>query len=522
MNITRVDSTAKRLDSKDTNFEQADYQRKLRILEIYCKILIGFDLFFFVFSFIVTNLIFSQQLPFYDSFFQAGLLGGALGSYYLARQGRLKAGAWLLIGAEFIFVTYIDCSMGMMTALMTTYMLVIVLAMALLDVQAVFWLTIGGVLVCAFINLGQNFFKFFVPLGFEPAEARPTIMLLGDVVVSPLILVLVILPNISHTRLLREQNKSLLKALADLKSWQGTSQDTGQEVLAVASQLRSTASQQNSGSQEQVANITQINTSVSELSQTARSIADLSGQVTDLVSRTTQNGQEIETTAGQVVDYGEKCLKGGAENLENVEIAATLYKDMMAIMLELKQKNANMRVILDLLGDIAGTTHLLALNAAIEAAGAGEYGERFGVVAQEVKALAQRSSAASQEVVGIIQEIEGTTQKAVEAAEIGFERVKEIGAQTSMNAKLVQDMQECSRQSQEQVVLISDSVDEVKLLTESIRITTEQQFNASQQVLVALNELGVVARHHTEGSHLLLQTAVSLEHLSGDLNRTLA
>ena len=519
MNISRA---GKGRVALSTDFEQADYERKLRLLRIYSLILVGFELFFFSFSIIVTTIMYSRQGAYYNYLFHGGLLASALGSYYLARQGRLKVGAWLLIGAEFVFVTYIDYSVGMLTALMITYMLVIVLAVALLDTRATLWLIGGAMLLCAGLNLGQNFFKFYTPMGFALESARPVILLFVDLVVAPLVLVLIVVPNRSQTRLLKAQNDSLRAAVETLKSRQGMSQAVGQEVLRVASELNSTASQQSSGSQEQLANITQINASVSELSLTARSIADLSGQVTVLVSGAADNGNEIEVTAARIMDYGGQCLAGVQENITNTEAAAAIYQEMLEIMAELKLKNSNMRLILALLGDIAGTTHLLALNAAIEAAGAGEFGERFGVVAQEVKALAQRSSAASKEVVGIIEEIEGTTQSAGRAAEVGFGKVKAIGVQAGVNARIIKEMQEFSRQSQSQVGLISGSVDEVKVLTESIRISTSQQFNASQQVLMALKELGVVARQQTEGSRSVAQTAVGLAHLSEDLSRSLA
>ncbi len=521
MNTSISELAGKRQFESGTDFEQADYQRKLRLLKIYSLILVGFELFFFTFSFLVTTIMYSRQGAYYNYIFHGGLLISAIGSYYLARQGRLLVGAWLLIGAEFIFVTYIDYSVGMLTALMVTYMLVIVLAVALLNTRSTLWLIAGGMMMCAFLNLGQNFFKFYTPSGLSLESARPVILLFVDLVLAPLILVLVIVPNRSQTRLLKMQNENLRAALEELKSRQGTSQQVGQEVLRQASQLNATASQQSSGSQEQLANITQINASVSELSLTARNIANLSGQVTELVSKAADNGQEIEATAAKVVDYGAQCLHGVEENITNTEDAAALYQEMLEIMVDLKQKNANMRLILVVLSDIAGTTHLLALNAAIEAAGAGEYGERFGVVAQEVKALAQRSAGASKEVVEIIEEIEGTTQSAIAAAEIGFGKVKTIGVQAGINARIIKEMQEFSRQSQSQVELISGSVDEVKVLTESIRTSTSQQFYFSQQVLVALKELGVVAQQQTAGSRLVAQTAVSLEQLSEDLSRSL-
>ena len=85
--------------------------------------------------------------------------------------------------------------------------------------------------------------------------------------------------------------------------------------------------------------------------------------------------------------------------MKHLKDHSSLKTAPISILNEFSLKSAKMRTILDLLKSIAAETHLLSLNASIEAAGAGEQGVRFGVVAQEVKHLATRSSSASKEVV---------------------------------------------------------------------------------------------------------------------------
>ena len=82
--------------------------------------------------------------------------------------------------------------------------------------------------------------------------------------------------------------------------------------------------------------------------------------------------------------------------------------------------------------DLAAQSNLLAVNAAIEAAKAGEHGKGFGVVAQEVKSLAEQSRQATDRVRSILGEIQKATTAAVMATEQGGKVVEAGGTQTEI------------------------------------------------------------------------------------------
>src|ERR1700687_427622 len=90
--------------------------------------------------------------------------------------------------------------------------------------------------------------------------------------------------------------------------------------------------------------------------------------------------------------------------------------------------------IVDTITGIASQTNLLALNAAIEAAGAGEEGARFGVVADEVRRLAESSARAAQRIASLIKRVQADIQEAVAAMETG-PREGETGFQVAQQAR---------------------------------------------------------------------------------------
>ncbi len=215
---------------------------------------------------------------------------------------------------------------------------------------------------------------------------------------------------------------------------------------------------------------------------TARQIAIAAEQVAEASGQTLENLSE-----------GQDAVDNSIQAMERIR---GRVQDVSTRVLNLGERSQQIGEIIDLINDLSDETHLLALNAAIEAAGAGEHGRRFAVVAAEVKSLANRALAAAKEVKGVIAEIQQATNAAVLAAEEGGKEV-ERGVELAHSAGQVMN----------NIVMVAERTAQSSA---EISLATAQQQSASEQVVETMREIADVARQTAAGSRQMAESAQML------------
>jgi len=148
------------------------------------------------------------------------------------------------------------------------------------------------------------------------------------------------------------------------------------QVRSSSSELQAAANQQASGAKEQAVAMAEISTTISELLATSRQIAESAQRVAQNAEQTANAARSGHGT----VDLTHESISGIRRQVDQI----------VSHMLKLGKKSQEIGGVLDIVSELAEQTNILAINATIEAAGAGDAGRRFAVVAEEIRKLADR------------------------------------------------------------------------------------------------------------------------------------
>ena len=251
----------------------------------------------------------------------------------------------------------------------------------------------------------------------------------------------------------------------------------------------------------------QLASSSLQLQQTTRemtdSIAQLSSQSTSLATA----GEEMSATSGDIASNCHHAATNAGGATQKASQGATVVGQSIAVMTSIAERVQNAASTVGALGvrseqigaiigtieDIADQTNLLALNAAIEAARAGEQGRGFAVVADEVRALAERTTRATKEIGEMIKAIQKETKAAVTSMEQSVTQVEQGTSHASESGRSLQEILDIINDVTEQISQIATAAEEQTATTREISSNVLNLNDLAQQNDHALRETAIAA-----------------------------
>jgi methyl-accepting chemotaxis protein len=215
------------------------------------------------------------------------------------------------------------------------------------------------------------------------------------------------------------------------------------ELLEVSSALRATTAEQSAAAQELASAVGQVTATLSELRET-------SGEAL-------RNAESVIAKAEGAFQVSANGKQSVQRAIESMRVIREQVGEIAERILQLNDQTSQIGSIISTVNEISAQSKLLALNAAIEAARAGEHGKGFGVVANEIRSLAEQSKEATGQVREILGEIQTSTNAAVVAAEEGTKKSESGMALSDVSGENIRELARSMEESSSSARLIANS-----------------------------------------------------------------
>jgi len=275
--------------------------------------------------------------------------------------------------------------------------------------------------------------------------------------------------------------------LANLRQLVGQMRDASLQINSALEQMSAASSEQTSSATQQSSSISEITTTMTELARNSKEVTESSEWVVEIAA---QNQEDAHSG----VEAARETL-GAMDAIRETHEAST--RGIVSLSAKVQQINE----VMDVIDEIADRTKLIAFNAALEAAGAGETGRRFGVVAQEIRRLADTVVEATEDSRSRIVEIQEATNNMVITSE--------------RNSRIFKDGFTATQATADSLRKIMDSASNTTDSAKQISLSTRQERTALQQALDAMLEV-------SEGATLFASKVSETDRIAANLRELAA
>jgi hypothetical protein len=242
---------------------------------------------------------------------------------------------------------------------------------------------------------------------------------------------------------------------------------------------------------------------VNQQANSAISTTDTINQLETISSETADQAAASATGARQALSLAEEGTQAVQETLRGMSDLRESVDEIALQIVNLGEQTGQITTVSDLVSDLAKQTNMLALKAAVEAARVGEQGKGFGVVAGEIRKLAEESKKSAQKINNLATDIQVAINRTVMVTDLGTKTVTE-GIQLAENTAAT-------------FIGVTDAVNNVFLNSQQISSSAKQQATAIQQVLGAMTMISQGSQESAVGMHRVKTSTRELTQIADEL-----
>ena len=235
------------------------------------------------------------------------------------------------------------------------------------------------------------------------------------------------------------------------------------------------------------------------IGQTSTQVLNMTDQF-QTVAKETENSVQVAKQARETANRGYEAVANTVEGMDRIREQVQQTSKRIK---RLGESSQEIGEIVQLISDIADRTSILALNASIQAAMAGDAGQGFAVVAEEVERLAERSTDATKQIASLIKTIQTETSEAITDMEESTREVVEGSHLATQAGETLAEINEVSKSLEDMIQQVSTSA-----LT---------QAKASQEIASTMNQISDATKESADKSREATEQVTSLATLANQL-----